>query len=242
MKLKIILIIVFLFSYMSVFSQARNTSGIDTPTAFTLERGRYQVSFLGYDSGGVELKTFIGLHDSLFLGLSFDVQNAIGREQPEPNIPGVVARIKLTDGWPTFPISIAVGYDSFYIGSVGKTENEYNKLNRMIYGPYFVFTNPIYLFDDEQYISYGIRLPTQPDYVPQDTSFFLCIDVPMGESFRFKLEGERVYWNFKRSEDWLFNFGIRYTYLEQLGVEFDLMFQRKEKPNRVIRIIYNDEF
>lgn len=226
----------------AAYSQSKSTTGIDTPTAYTIQRGMYQVQFLGYDNGGVELKTLIGLHDSVFLGISLDLQNAIGKGDPDPNIPGVIARLKITDGWPAFPLSIAVGYDSFYIGSIGKTENRYNKLNRMIYGPYLVFTNPIYLFNSEQYVSYGARVPTQPDYVPQDTSYFLCFDIPLNESFRIKAETERVYYNFKRDEDWLLNFGIRYTYLDQVAVEFDVMLQKHEKPNRVLRIIYNNEF
>jgi hypothetical protein len=236
------LLLVFLMITGPVYSQWKNTSGIDTPTAYTLDRGMYQVKFLGYDNGGVELKALIGLHDILFLGASFDMQSLIGKDDSEPNVPGVIARLKITDGWPELPLSIAVGYDSFYIGSVGKTENSYNRLNRMIYGPYLVFTNPIYLFGGEQFVSYGIRVPTQPDYVPEDTSYFLCFDIPLGESFRFKMETERVYYNFKRNEDWLTNFGLRYTYLGQLGVEFDVMLQKNEKPNRIIRIIYSGEF
>ena len=104
-------------SALSVSAQTKTTMVIDTPTAFTIARGTYQVSMLAYDEGGAELKTFIGLHDNLYLGLSVDVQHAIGRDKPEPNVPGVIARLKFTDGWPTFPISIACGYDSFYMGS-----------------------------------------------------------------------------------------------------------------------------
>ncbi len=128
---------------------------IDTPTAFTLPRGSYQFSILAYDEGGVEFKTIIGLHDNIFLGVSFDMEHAIGKDKPDPNVPGVIARVKLTDGWQRFPISLAFGYDSFYLGSVGKVEDsgnneEYdvdkdNNLNRMIYGPYFVITKPVYL-------------------------------------------------------------------------------------------------
>ncbi len=241
MRTRFILIIL-LFLSGPGYSQMKNTSGIDTPTAYTIDRGMYQVKFLGYDSGGVELKTIIGLHNNLFLGVSLDMQNLIGKERSKPNIPGVIARLKITDGWPLLPLSIAVGYDSFYYGSLGKRENGSNELNRMIYGPYLAFTNPIYLFGGEQFASYGVRVPTQPDYVPGDTSYFLCFDIPLGESFRFKTETERVYYNFKRKEDWLLNFGLRYTYLGQLGVEFDVMLQDNESPNRIIRIIYSDEF
>jgi hypothetical protein len=226
---------------MGAFGQPKSIEAIDTPTAFTIERGGYLVSLLGYDNGGVELKTIIGLHDSLYLGISFDVQNAIGKERAQPNIPGVIARIKLTDGWPFFP-AIALGYDSFYIGQQGKRENPSNRFNRMIYGPYVAFTSPIYLFNAEQYVSYGIRLPVQPDYLPNDTAYFLALDFPLGELFRFKSELERVYWNFRNADEWLINVGIRYTYLYQLGIEADLLIQPGERINRILRIEYHDEF
>jgi hypothetical protein len=225
---------------------------IDTPTAYTLTRGTYQVSVLGYDRGGVELKTLIGLHDNVFLGVSFDVQNAIGKERTEPNVPGVVAKIKFTDGWERFPISIAVGYDSFYIGQQGRVylnetepnENNYsdNELNRMIYGPYFVVTKPIYLLDEEQHVNFGMRVPTQPNYVPDDTSYFISLDIPMGQSFMFKMEGERIYYDFDRGREWLFNLGFRYSYMNHLGIEFGVLFQREEPAHRIIRVEYRDEF
>ncbi len=220
----------------------RNTTVIDSPSAYTIGRGTYQLSFLGYDKGGVELKAIIGLHDNFFLGASFDVQNFIGKDKAEPNVPGVIAKIKFTDGWESFPISFAVGYDSFYIGEQGKRDNEANKLNRMIYGPYFVITKPIYLLDDEQHVHGGIRMPTQPDYVPGDTAYFLGIDIPLGEFFMLKYETERVYYNFRRPDEWLHNVGMRYSYMGRIGVEFDILFQPGERANRIIRLEYNDQF
>jgi hypothetical protein len=149
------------------------------------------VSLLEYDNGGMELKTIIGLHDILYLGVSFDVQNAIGKDDPKPNVPGVIARLKFTDGWEEWPISIAAGYDSFFIGEQGKRENVHNPLDRMIYGPYLAITKAIYLFDDEQYLSYGLRVPTQPDYVPEDTSYYVALDIPLARcsALRARLKG-----------------------------------------------------
>lgn len=241
---KIILTILFITFTQYVYSQyyIRNTTVIDTPTAYTIARGTYQLSFLGYDNGGVELKAFIGLHNNFFLGASLDIQNAIGKDDPDPNVPGVVGKIKFTDGWEMFPISFAIGYDSFYIGEEGKTYNSKNELNQMIYGPYFVITKPIYLFNDEQHIHFGMRIPTQPEYVPEDTSYFLALDIPLGEIFIFKAEMERVYYNFDRADEWLYNVGMRYSYMQRLGIEFDVLFQKDENPNRIIRIEYINEF
>ncbi len=244
----ILFIVVFIIALIAFESDIeaqyyiRNTTVIDTPTAYTIGRGNYQVSFFSYDDGGLELKTIIGLHDNIFLGVSVDAQNAIGKDEAEPNVPGVIAKLKFTDGWERFPISLAVGYDSFYIGKEGKTYNDNNELNRMIYGPYFAVTKPIYLLDDEQHIHFGVRVPTQPDYVPEDSSYFLSLDIPLGEYFIFKSEGERIYYDFSRNDDWLLNFGIRYSYYAQLGLEFDVILQQGERANRIIRIEYKDEF
>ncbi len=236
---------VFIVSFsLPLYAQyyVRNTTVIDTPSAYTIARGTYQMSFLGYDNGGVELKSFIGLHDNFYMGVSVDMQNAIGKDEIEPNVPGVIAKLKFTDGWEMFPISFAIGYDSFYIGQEGKTYNANNELNRMIYGPYAVITKPIYLFNDEQHFHFGIRVPTQPDYVPEDTSYFVSLDIPLGEYFVFKAESERIYYNFGRTTEWLYNVGMRYSYMYQLGIEFDVLMQKDEPANRIIRIEYSNEF
>ncbi len=241
---KLMMIIMCILCFDMAYAQyyVRNTTVIDTPTAYTIARGTYQLSFLGYDNGGVELKAFLGLHNNFYLGASFDCQSAIGKDDPDPNVPGVVGKIKFTDGWEMFPISFAIGYDSFYIGEEGKTYNNKNDLDQVIYGPYFVITKPIYLFDDEQHIHFGMRMPTQPDYVPEDTSYFLSFDIPLGDMFVLKAEMERVYYNFSNPEDWLYNVGMRYSYMQRLGIEFDVLFQKHENPNRIIRIEYINEF
>jgi hypothetical protein len=242
--IKFLLLISALLCSLSVYSQSykRDAAVIDTPTAYTLDRGMYEFSFLAYDNGGVELKAYIGLHDNLFLGVSVDVENALGKDEARPNVPGVIAKLKITDGWETFPISFAIGYDSFYMGQVGKTENYENELNRMIYGPYIVVTKPIYLLYDEQHIHFGVRVPAQPYYVPEDASYFLSLDIPVGEFVIFKAESERVYYNFERHDDWLLSFGLKYSYFNHIGVEIDVMLQKHERANRLLRIEYTDEF
>ena len=240
---KIILCAFSVFFWMAVSAQTRGFYNIDTPTAFTAERGNYDVSFLAYDRGSTEFKAFVGLASFAHLGVSFDVQGAIGKDKMMPNIPGVIGKIKFTDGWESWPISIAVGYDSFfvpwhhYIYTAGR-----NPHNRTIYGPYATITKPIYLFDDEQYITFGVQTPVQPDYRPNDTSYYAALDFPLHSAFRFKGEMERVFWNFRKHEEWLYGLGIRYTYMNQLSIEFDFLFKEHEKWNRVIRVEYYDHF
>jgi len=215
---------------------------IDTPTAYTITRGTYALSLFGYDQGGLELKAFIGLSDYIYLGVSSDIEHAIGKEPPLFNVPGVVAKVKFTDGWESFPISIAAGYDSFYIGTPGKKENSSNDLNRMMYGPFFVITKPIFLLDSEQHISGGLRVPTQPNFDPGATSYFTSFDIPLGSYFTVKGETERIYYNFGRASDWLANLGMKYTYMTRFSIEFDMMFQYDKSINRIIRVEYSDEF
>lgn len=241
-KAAIISLLVFFFYTAETYPQGKQTSVIDTPTAFTIAKGTYKVSLLEYDNGGMEFKTFLGLHDIIYLGVSLDVQSAIGRDEPEFNVPGVIAKLKFTDGHEAFPIAIAAGYDSFYTGYEGKEHNVKNDVNRVIYGPYLVFTGSIYLLDSEQYLSVGVRTPTQPDYKPDNTSYFTSLDIPMGEFFRFQFEVERVYWNFRDVGDWLFNPGIKFNYFDQVYFTFGVMFEDDEKPNRIIRFEYHGEF
>ncbi|MCL2026166.1 MAG: hypothetical protein FWG92_05110 [Leptospirales bacterium] len=238
--LKIILYIFFMFLWMDISAQTRGFYNIDTPTAFTAERGNYDISFLAYDKGSMEFKAFVGLASFAHLGVSFDVQSAIGKDRMRPNIPGVIGKIKFTDGWDNWPISVAVGYDSFFVPWHNLYAVEHNSHNRSILGPYLAITKPIYLFDDEQYITWGIHTPVQPDYLPKDTSYFMGIDFPLQSAFRLKGEIERVFWNFKKREEWLYGVGIRYTYMNQLSIEFDFMFKEHEKCNRIIRIEYYD--
>jgi len=248
---KICILIIFTLLYSSAYAQefVRPVSIIDTPSAFTIARGTYQISMFAYDQGGINFKTFIGLHEAVFLGVSYDVEHAIGKDKPEQNYPGVVAKLKLTDGWESFPISMAIGYDSFYFGSIGKIENfksakhyEVNDYNRMFYGPYAAITKPLYAFGDEQYFSFGVRLPVYPVYVPGDTSYFLSLDIPLGKLFTFKIEGERIYYNFKQHDDWLLNAALRFNFMGNAGIDFCFMFQNDEKVNRIIKVEYTNVF
>ncbi|MBN1534920.1 MAG: hypothetical protein JXA20_19780 [Spirochaetes bacterium] len=242
MKSKIAFTLAALCIGTAAWSQNLSTQVIDTQTAYTIERGGYQVSIMGYNEGGIELKTIIGLHDNLFLGVAFNVDRAIGKGRARANIPGVIARIKVTDGGLMFP-AISIGYDSFYIGRDDHEFWEFDyRHNTIIYGPYIALTSPIYLFGGEQYVNYGVRLPVQPDWRPNDVSYFIGIDIPLGEFFRLKGEVERVFWNLRDSGDWMYNAGIRYSYVDQLGIEFAIMYEPGERINRILRIEYRNQF
>ncbi len=266
--MKRILFIIVLFGMCTSAAQAQLKGGrlVDVPTAYTLIRGAYQFDFLGYDNGGIELKTIIGLHERILLGVSWNVQRLIGNEKPVPEIPGVVAKIKLFNGWDVFPINWSVGYDSFYIG---KKTSKYDTIDRdksllfppyyvyhylrkrfsnrepdhaMNYGPYMVFTSPIYIFNFEWHFIYGARMLVQPEVLVDETAYFVGLDLPLGEYIRFKAELVRVYWDFRNPDDWVYNFGLRYTYLDKLSIEFDILYEPGERINRILKIEYRSEF
>ncbi|MBN1501162.1 MAG: hypothetical protein JW982_13455 [Spirochaetes bacterium] len=254
-KTRLIIIFAAVFAVSHIYAQDyyRYASVIDTQTAYNLGKGGYQLSFLAYNNGGIEWKSFVGLTDNFFLGVSLDTEHMIGKEDISPNVPGVVLKLRLTDGWERWPVSVSIGYDSFYMGQVGKAPNnlssdgktsnfEYNDLNKMIYGPYFVITKPLYTFNSEQHFSFGMRLPTQPDYVPIDSTYFFSLDIPLGWAFVIKGEIERVYWDFRRQENWLANAGLRFNIIDNLGFDFCFRFESGEKVNRVFRMEYNNEF
>lgn len=218
---------------------------IDTPTAVTLPRGAYDVSFFGYGEGGVLTKASIGLHEKIFLGMSFDARRVIGDGEVEPNIPGVTARIKFTDGLPQFPVLVAIGYDSLYSGKAARVGEEYyddlNPYNRVMYGPYMVVTKPIFLFNAEQHISFGTRIPVQPVYLPSDTSVFMAFDFPLGD-FVPMIEVQRLYFDTKRLSQVMFNFGFRYNMISNLALELNFMTGPDMLPNRMVVLQYIDRF
>lgn len=246
-------VICFCFSAIPLGAQqfSRYTSEINTPTAYTLAQGTYQFGLMAYDSGGTDFRTFVGLTDQFFLGVSFDIEHAVGSEKINMNVPGVIAKFKITDGTESFPISFSLGYDAFYMGATHRVTkyDEYEEpytvrepYNNIIYGPFFVVTKPIYILDDEQHINFGLRVPVQPVYNPADTSWFLSLDVPLGQYFVIKAETERIYYNLSRNEEWMYNAGFRYNIFTKVGLEIDVMMQKEKMPTRVVKIEYTDTF
>ena len=223
-------------------AQMKSIKTIDTPTAFTIGRGSYGVSMMAYDRGGFEFSTIVGLIDMFYFGVSLDFQNVIGQEKPQLNVPGVVAKLKIMDSIFGIPFFMAIGYDSFYIAGDGLRENTPNTVDRVIFGPYLVITQPIYLLRGEQYVSYGFRLPAQPLYVPDESSYFIALDFPITEGFFLKAEIERIFWNFRDPDHWLYNFGARCVFAGKLAIEFDFLWRPRENLNRVLRIEYRGHF
>jgi hypothetical protein len=213
---------------------------VNTQTAVTLKRGEFDVALTAYDGGGILNRNILGVHDNIYLGVAFDVENVIGTNDAMFNIPGVIAKAKLTDGWAEFPILIALGYDAFYAGSRGKVQSD-NPYNRMILGPYFTVTKPIYLLGDEQHVHWGMRMPLQPYYTPEDTEMYFGIDFPIGQ-FVPIFEIQRIFFDSNRLKEVLFNIGLRFQFFDHLAFEVDILMGIKQKTNRMIVFEYLDRF
>ena len=234
-------IILLVTGFTTLRAEVPNVDTIDTPTAVTLPRASWNVGIWGYNNGGLLTKAIIGLHDNIYLGTSFDVESAIGDKSAKLNIPGVLAKIKLTDGWVDNPLLLAIGYDAFYSGNSGKIANSDNPFDRVIYGPYFAMTRPLFIGGYQQNLHIGIRTPIQPVYVPENTSMWVGIDFPIG-FFVPMLEVERIYFDSNRMSEVLANVGFKFNIFESLSIEVDVMMAKGQIPNRMIIVEYMDSF
>jgi len=236
--------ITFAFIITSLFSHLHSATMfdvVDTPTAYTLMKGEFNISIWGYSNGGLLTRATVGLHDNIYLGASFDIENLIGEDEVKFNIPGVLARFKLTDGWSNFPLLIALGYDAFYTVGVTETNPDQNVNSRLIFGPYFVITKPMYFWEQEQHISFGVRLPVQPVYAPEDTSMFVSIDIPIGQ-FVPMFEIEKIFFEGDRFSETLFNVGFRFYMYENFAVELNFMLSAYNPASRILTFDYIGNF
>jgi hypothetical protein len=214
---------------------------IDTPTASTLFKGGYDISLWGYNNGGIFTRAMMAIHDNILLGVSFDMQHVIGSDEIVFNIPGVIARAKLTDGWDDFPLLVAFGYDAFYANDKINPATVSWSMMRMIYGPYVVLTKPVFLLSHEQHVNMGLRVPAQPIFNPDDTSLFLSFDVPFGQ-FVPLFEIERIFFDSRRLSEVLFNVGLRFELGEDLAIELNLIMGINKPASRIVTFEYIGAF
>ena len=238
---KYIIIALLIAKSSNIQAVVPNLDLVDSITAITLPRAGYDVSLTAYTEGSLLIKALIGLHDNFYLGASFDIEALVGNKQLKFNIPGVIAKLKFTDGWKDFPILIALGYDSFYLGEEGKIKNAENPFNRLIYGPYFVITKPIFLLGGEQHIHIGVRTPIQPVFLPENTAMYFAIDFPIG-FFVPMFEINRIYFQQDRLEETLFNLGFKFNIVDNFSIELNFLIDSKKNINRVLALEYTDYF
>lgn len=213
---------------------------VNTQTAVTLKRGEFDTAITGYNGGGILNRNILGVHDNIYLGVVFDVENAIGQNDARLNIPGVVAKVKFTDGWADFPLLLAAGYDAFYPGARAAAQVANPNYNTIM-GPYFSLTKPIYLLGEEQHFHAGIRMPLQPVYTPEDTEMYFALDFPIGY-FVPIIEVQHLFFDSTRLKEVLFNVGLRFQFFEHLAFELDMVMGIGQKTNRMVVFEYLDRF
>ncbi len=243
MRISIPWVILGLMLPATLFPIVPNFDMVDTPTAVTMPKRAYTMSFTEYDEGGILTKAAIGLHDNIFLGAAFDIEHAIGREDVKMGIPAVIARAKITDGWDNFPLLIAVGYDSIYSHYLPNevTEENKEKMDTILYGPHLTFTKPVFIGKMEQHFHLGVRMPVQPEYYPHDTSMYFAFDFPMG-IFVPIIEFENIYFDHRRLREISTNLGFRFNIFSSLAFEFSFLMIPKRKVNRMLVIEFIHEF
>jgi len=240
-RLRHFFVLLCILFFSPVVKAAPQLDVVDTPTAATLGKANFDISLWGYNNGGLFTRAILGIHDNIFLGVAFDVQHVIGSDPVVFNVPGVIARIKLTDGWDNFPLLVAFGYDAFYANDSATISPVSWTTMRMVYGPYLVVTKPVFLMEHEQHFNMGLRVPAQPSFNTQDTSLFLSFDFPFGQ-FIPMLELERIFFNSARLNEMLVNVGLRFELSEDLAVELNLLFGMNKEFSRIITFEYVGAF
>ncbi len=239
--IRIVLLLIIYSAYMpKIDAIVPILYGVDSVNATTLSSRSYYIATTLYTQGSLHTKAILGVHDNIYLGVSFDIQSLVGIGRIAVNIPGVVAKFKITDGWEKFPILIAFGYDSFYTGNEGRT-NSANPLNKIIYGTYISFTKPLFILEGTQHIHFGVKMPIQPHVKPEDTALFLSIDIPIGYIVPI-VEISRLYLTRNRINQALFNVGVQLNFIDNLVLQFSLMFAHKEPIERILTLQYSNEF
>ena len=217
-----------------------NLESVQTQTAVTLPQRDYHLDFRMYENGGIYSRVAIGLLENFMVGLSSDIENALGQKSPRMNVPGIIAKLKFTNGFDRFPILISAGYDSFYIGSLGKIETT-GSSSRMIYGPYFAITKPLFLSFAEPNFHWGIRYPIQPIEKSEDISTYMALDIPLGKLVPM-IEIDRIYFNSSRLDEILFGIGARYSITSYFALDFKLIAGPSIQSNRILGLQFRDSF
>ena len=246
MSSKLIIFIACLFyfigsSFKPLIAIVPNLDIIDSITAVTLPSANYDIALSTYANGSLQIKAVLGLHNNIYLGASFDAKNLIGNSTIQVNIPGVIVKFKLTDGWESFPLLIAFGYDSFYSGKNQKILGSLSLLDSIIYGPYIAISRPIFLFNLEQHLHLGARMPVQPNYIPKDTALYFSFDFPIG-FFIPMFEINHIYLSDNRWKEILFNIGIKLNIVENFSFEFNFLIDLQGKTSRVLVLEYINSF
>lgn len=238
-----LLILFFVIGFLGPGWALNYTRGINNPNAQSMGPNSLSYAFSTYNNGGIQNRLLISIYEFFDIGVSFDIQRAIGDNKSKFNEPGVLGKIKFTNGSRKFPIFVSLGYDAFYTDPVAqKGQERPHNLEQIFLGPYLLVTKPIYLFQFEQFVNFGVRTPVQPDYRQENTAFFVGLDVPLGQYFILQTEIDRIYTQTTRWDEMLFNLGFRFQATKDLSISFVLMSGWDRMANRMLSLEYSDQF
>jgi len=228
---------------------------IDTPTAYMLPRGSFDMDFRTFPTGGVQTAINIGLADRFSLGLAYGGAKILSEEVPiwNPRIEFQI-RYMLIEEYRSFP-QITVGYSSVGYGLYQEKDDIDYRENR-----YLVKSPGFYLSVSKRYPIYasyfslhgGINYSMEND-IDSDPNFFAGALADLGYNmiflaeYDFAINDNKSAGIFGRGRGYL-NLGLAWYITSELQLEFDfknlLLNRRPSQPggdlviDREIRLIY----
>ncbi len=240
---------------------------VDIPTADTLMKGRYFLTFRFYQEGGLLVRGFAGLTDRLTVGASYGGVNVVGTGAIEGNPePAFSLKYKLGEEGENLPFALSFGYD-------GQGYGKYYKKGDKLQGKeltesfYQIDSKGFYLAASKELknlhatVHGGINYSLKDHPAKPGISFFLGTRFEATPKLILKLEYNNGFYKEIKWEDVLkdasdlegnlrkaggeINLGVQIKYTEGLSLELafkDLSNRYTESGNRVFQITYSGGF
>ena len=229
-----------------------NRQMVDFPTAYSLPRGAYDLSFTVYSNGGLLAGTNIGLSDFLTVGFSYGAESVFAAETPNYN-PGVEFEIKwrLTDETSSLP-ALAIGFSS---QGKGDFIDEFDRYTFKAHGFYGVFSKAIpiigYAWTWHGGANYSAERESNTDSDKSPNLFtglstYLRENVNFAIEYDFAFNDNRTGYPFGKGRGYL-NASLKWVYFDNLQIEFtarNLLNNRREANSfeRGLKIVYLEFF
>ena len=221
---------------------------VDTPTAGLLSRRSYALDLHLFPQGGVLAKISVGLLSRLSAGISYGGLNIIGEGDLDWN-PRLAfqARLRLYDEGFVMP-AIAIGFDSQGYGTYEKNKERYQVKSR---GAYAVCSKSFWMLGPVGFHA-GVNYSLENKDGDNDISIFAGVDkdllwgCALLAEYDFALNDDSEDGSYGTGNGYL-NAGLRWTFAQQLSLEFDLKNIANNRENiphvsRTVRIIYWNSF
>ena len=203
---------------------------IDTPTAYMLPRGSFDMDFRTFPQGGVQASICIGLADRFSLGLAYGGSQILSEESPKWN-PKMEFKIRymLIEEYRSFP-QIAVGFSSMGYGLYREKDEDigYEESRYLVKSPGFYLSvskrYPVYTSYFSLHGGINYSLENGED---SDPNFFTGMLVNLGyrmiflAEYDFAINDNKRVGQFGMGRGYL-NFGVAWyiTSELQLGIDF----------------------